>query len=174
MSQAPIRRILLVEDNHQLLAILSTFLRRVGYDVTQACSSGTALVAFNDAQAAPDLVITDINLGDGSGFELARILRQTNPRQPVLFMSGDIDSRPAIGALGWADTGYLMKPFSLVDLEFAVRTALCPAKLVSSMQSVGTPGDNGSAPERVWGNLNTSLMQLADRAQTPAGVAQIA
>ena len=111
--------ILLVDDNPDLLTLVTDNLRTAGYKtVCTAADCAAARAAF--AAHRPDLMILDINLPDGDGFGLFRTLR-TESDVPALFLSArDADADRLFG-LGLGADDYLTKPFLMQDA--AVRRA---------------------------------------------------
>lgn len=103
-------KLLLVDDNAELLALLCEQLRGAGYGhIRTAQSCGSARACF--AAEQPELMILDINLPDGDGFSLFRALR-AKADVPALFLSArDADADRLFG-LGLGADDYLTKPFS--------------------------------------------------------------
>ena len=100
-------KILIVDDNAELLALLCEQLRGAGYGhIRTAQSCGSARVCF--AAEQPELMILDINLPDGDGFSLFRALR-AKADVPALFLSArDADADRLFG-LGLGADDYLTK-----------------------------------------------------------------
>ena len=107
-------KILIVDDNADLLALLCEQLRGAGYGkIRTAQSCGGARAAF--AAGQPELMILDINLPDGDGFSLFRALR-AKADVPALFLSArDADADRLFG-LGLGADDYLTKPFLMQEL----------------------------------------------------------
>lgn len=117
-------RVLVVEDEDQVRAIVAGQLSSLGYVVTEA-SDGEAALAKLNAGPAFDLLLTDVIMpGPVSGKALAGEVARTYPDMRVLFMSGYSDD--AISTLGVLNPGVslLTKPFRKVDLAIAVRDAV--------------------------------------------------
>ena len=102
------RTLLLVDDEPRILKILSKALSRHGYQTHDAASLAEAIEVAESDQAL-DLVITDVQLSDGTGFNLARELETIRPELPVLYMSGNV-------ADANRQAQHLMKPFSATTL----------------------------------------------------------
>jgi PAS domain S-box-containing protein len=116
-------RVVLVEDEPEIMDFMRFVLEREGYDVVSA-SSGEAALAAVDART--DLVILDIVLEDADGIEVCRHLKSSEltARVPVLMvtaMSGDAVQK---GSLAAGADGYLMKPFGLDEFLQKVRLHL--------------------------------------------------
>ena len=118
--------ILLVEDNEKLRPLLSEFLSRSGATVIACGSLSDAVDRI--AVLRPDLVVTDINLPDGNGFQLLARVQQldleSGTATPILAMSASADIRmPELTAhAGFSD--FLRKPFTPGRLIEAIRSAL--------------------------------------------------
>lgn len=115
-------KILLVDDNAELLALLCEQLRGAGYGhIRTAQSCGNARGCF--AAEQPELMILDINLPDGDGFSLFRALR-AKADVPALFLSArDADADRLFG-LGLGADDYLTKPFLMQELLLRVQHIL--------------------------------------------------
>ena len=118
-KQAPApQRILLVEDNVDLLDLTLMMLEELGY---QATGVGTAeeAVALLEKNAYA-MLVTDLTLPSMSGIQLVALVRSAYPQMPILVASGY--SRAA--ELGEHDVRYLKKPYHLSDLQQAVEQCL--------------------------------------------------
>ena len=115
-------KILLVDDNAELLALLCEQLRGAGYGhIRTAQSCAAARICF--AAEQPELMILDINLPDGDGFSLFRALR-AKADVPALFLSArDADADRLFG-LGLGADDYLTKPFLMQELLLRVQHIL--------------------------------------------------
>ena len=115
-------KILLVDDNAELLALLCEQLRGAGYGhIRTAQSCAAARACFGAEQ--PELMILDINLPDGDGFSLFRALR-AKADVPALFLSArDADADRLFG-LGLGADDYLTKPFLMQELLLRVQHIL--------------------------------------------------
>jgi CheY-like chemotaxis protein len=80
-------RILVVDDNVSLREMLSILLSETGYEAHTAADGFDALRALR--QAAPDLIISDLNMPNMSGFEFLSVVRRRFPHVPVIALSGD-------------------------------------------------------------------------------------
>jgi|GEM_PF-2551280 len=115
-ADLPRRKILVVDDNHAAIYLLSQLLTSLGQEVQIAKSGLEALNGFSHFQ--PDLVISDIGMPDMSGYDLARHIRDlVEISQPVLVALtgyGQATDREAAYAAGFDQ--HLVKPVSLGDL----------------------------------------------------------
>ena len=115
-------RLLAVDDNPDLIALLRDHLTGAGYqNLTTASSCAEARAAF--AAQQPELMILDINLPDGDGFALFRTLR-AKADVPALFLSArDADADRLFG-LGLGADDYLTKPFLMQELLLRIQHIL--------------------------------------------------
>lgn len=115
-------KILIVDDNHELLNLLKDELYGAGYhQLWTADSVRTARQVLG--AVLPELVVLDINLPDGDGFALFREIR-TNSEVPILFLSArDADSDRLFG-LGLGADDYMTKPFLMQELLLRVQVIL--------------------------------------------------
>lgn len=112
-------KILIVDDNQDLLNLVTTALRSTGYKQLTACAAAQAAFAAN----RPDLMILDINLPDGDGFTLFRTLHSMADI-PALFLSArDADADRLFG-LGLGADDYLTKPFLTQELLLRIQRIL--------------------------------------------------
>ena len=78
-------RLLVVDDEETILELLSGSLRLAGFEVTTAASGMEALRVA--AASRPDLIMLDVMMPDGDGFEVVRRMRSSGPDVPVIFLS---------------------------------------------------------------------------------------
>lgn len=118
-------KILIVDDNQDLLNLVTTALRSTGYNQLTACT-GCAAAQAAFAANRPDLMILDINLPDGDGFTLFRTLHSMADI-PALFLSArDADADRLFG-LGLGADDYLTKPFLTQELLLRIQRILSAA-----------------------------------------------
>jgi len=115
-----VSRILLVDDEPQILRALSITLRARDYDVDTATCGRRALDAAADRP--PDLVVLDLGLPDIDGVEVIRGLRGWSPA-PIIVLSGRSTSGDKVAALDAGADDYVTKPFGMDELLARVRAA---------------------------------------------------
>ncbi len=113
-------RILLVDDDPDVVKLVLEFLPELGYDVRVADHGEAGLSLLEESGA--DLVVVDFAMPGMNGAELATAIRLRWPDLPLIFMSGYADSNALQASLGEAP--FLHKPFLPADLAAAVRDAL--------------------------------------------------
>jgi two-component system, OmpR family, response regulator len=115
-------RLLVVEDEPTILELLSGSLRFAGFDVVTASSGSGALRAA--AACRPDLILLDVMLPDGDGFEVVRTLRSSGPRVPVIFITARVAVPDRVTGLTIGGDDYVTKPFSLDEVLARIRAVL--------------------------------------------------
>ncbi len=114
-------RVLVVDDEPQILRALEITLHREGYDVDTARNAGEALA--HAAAKPPDAVILDLLLPDGSGTDVCRELREWSA-VPILVLSAVEEESEKVAALDAGADDYVTKPFSVEELLARLRAAL--------------------------------------------------
>jgi two-component system OmpR family response regulator len=115
-------RLLVVEDEPTILELLSGSLRFAGFEVVTAASGVEALRAA--AAARPDLILLDVMMPGGDGFEVIRQIRSGGPRVPVIFLTARGSVRERIAGLTLGGDDYVTKPFSLDEVLARIRAVL--------------------------------------------------
>jgi len=115
-------RILVVDDEANICALLSATLRHLGYEVRTAGSGAGALTAADEYQ--PDLVVLDVMLPDFDGFEVARKLRADGRTLPILFLTARDPAWDRVNGLTALGDDWLAKPFSLEEVVVRIRGVL--------------------------------------------------
>lgn len=107
------KRILLVEDDLSLVNGLSFALKKQGYQLDVARTSGEAAALWAEAaDPAYNLVILDVSLPDGSGLDLCESMRRTS-RVPIMFLTAADEETDIIMGLDIGGDDYITKPFKL-------------------------------------------------------------
>jgi two-component system KDP operon response regulator KdpE len=130
------RRILVVDDEPQILRALGTTLRAAGYEVNTAATGETALAAA--AARPPEAVILDLVLPDRSGTDVCRELR-TWTEAPVIVLSAVGEEREKVAALDAGADDYVTKPFGVDELLARLRAVL--RRSVPSLEPVIAVGE---------------------------------
>ncbi|MCP3802951.1 response regulator transcription factor [Allokutzneria sp. A3M-2-11 16] len=122
MSAQEKTRLLVVDDEPTITALLSTSLRFVGFDVRTAASGTEALSVAMDFR--PELLVLDVMLPDLDGFEVTRLLRARGVRAPVIFLTARDTTDDKITGLTIGGDDYVTKPFSLEEVVARIRVVL--------------------------------------------------
>lgn len=115
-------KILLVEDDPILGKALGLTLKSAGYDVTWETRLDSARAA--EATNPFDLVVLDVNLPDGSGFTLAREMRDKGSRLPIIMLTARTDEDSVVAGIEAGANDYIRKPFSTRELLVRIRSQL--------------------------------------------------
>lgn len=116
------KRILLVDDERELLQLLETILREDGF--TSICTAQSAAEALRAAEDRPPaLAVLDVMLPDGDGFSLFRRLREEGD-YPVLFLSARGEEEDRLQGFGLGADDYIVKPFLPRELLFRIAAVL--------------------------------------------------
>jgi len=128
----PRRTILLVEDETSITEPLAEALSSEGFETQVA---GTVAEALELARNAPDLVLLDVMLPDGSGFDVCRELRQSS-RVPIIMLTARGEEADRVVGLELGADDYVVKPFSAREVVARIRAVL---RRVNAPE----PGDEG-------------------------------
>jgi DNA-binding response OmpR family regulator len=129
-------KILVVDDDPDLLAIVGFALTQAGFAVVKAIDVPAAIRAFE--AEIPDLAILDVNLPGGSGFDVCKALRQQS-RVPIMMLTARGEEEDLVRALDLGADDYLTKPFSPRTLLARVRALLRRAGLEASGSMTAGP-----------------------------------
>jgi two-component system copper resistance phosphate regulon response regulator CusR len=112
-------RILVAEDDRQLLASISRGLREASHEVEQAQSGTAALAAAHDREF--DAIILDVLLPGKNGLDVCRELRASGSRVPILMLTALDAVEQRIAGLDAGADDYLTKPFDFGELQARIR-----------------------------------------------------
>lgn len=115
-------RIMLVDDEPELVAMIEMLLQQSGF--TKIESANTVASALSNARLKkPDIVVLDVMLPDGDGFDLFQKLRQFS-KVPVLFLSARDEDETRLWGLGLGADDYITKPFLPQELTLRLSAVL--------------------------------------------------
>jgi len=114
-------KILVVDDEPQILKVLQAYLEKEGYRVLTAKDGRLALSVFD--QEKPDFVILDLNLPGMDGLEVCREIRKDS-NTPILMLTARIEEGDKLTGLEVGADDYVVKPFSPREVVARVRTIL--------------------------------------------------
>lgn len=112
-------RLLLVEDDAEVSAMLISSLRLAGHVVDHVCTGADA--RWRADEQPYDAVILDVGLPDQNGFDVCRSLRRSGSSTPILMLTGRQAVQDRVAGLDAGADDYLAKPFSLEELEARLR-----------------------------------------------------
>lgn len=122
-------KLLLVEDDKSLGATLKERLQKEGYGICWVDTLGKARVEIE--QNLPDLILLDIGLPDGSGFELAKEFSKDKNHPPFLFLTAQSGAPERLKGFELGAEEYIPKPFHLKELLLRVQHVLDSHKHIS-------------------------------------------
>jgi two-component system OmpR family response regulator len=119
MSEA---RLLVVDDEPNIVELLSASLRFAGFEVETAAGGIEAVEAARSFR--PDLLVLDVMMPGLDGFGVVRRLRQEGDRTPVLFLTAKDATEDKVQGLTLGGDDYVTKPFSLEEVVARIRAVL--------------------------------------------------
>jgi len=122
MTLTPAGRILVIDDNPNVVDILGRCLREEGYGVLGALTSDEGLKLA--ILSRPELVLLDLALPGTNGIELLKRIRSTNPTTRVIIVTGNTDPALAREAFELGALAYIDKPFDFAYLKRVIAVAL--------------------------------------------------
>jgi two-component system alkaline phosphatase synthesis response regulator PhoP len=123
MTEAAVRkRVLLIEDEPGLVLTLTDRLRAEGYDVLSATDAPAGLALATRERA--DVILLDVMLPGGSGFDVCRDLRQRGVQTPVIMLTARGQVVDKVLGLKLGADDYLTKPFDMLELSARIEVQL--------------------------------------------------
>jgi two-component system, OmpR family, response regulator len=119
---APEARLLVVDDDANIVELLSASLRYAGFEVAGACDGQAALATARTFR--PDGVLLDVMMPGLDGFEVVRRMRNEGMPAPVLFLTARDETEDKVHGLTLGGDDYVTKPFSLDEVIARVRALL--------------------------------------------------
>ncbi|MEE0705710.1 MAG: response regulator transcription factor [Adlercreutzia sp.] len=129
-------RVLVVEDDHAIVAALSALLADEGFEVRSVATQDGACQLL--AREAFDIALLDVTLAQGNGFAVCAAAREAAPDMPVIFLTASDDEYSTVAGLDMGAVDYIAKPFRARELVSRIRGAL---RRVSPVDNVLTAGD---------------------------------
>lgn len=114
------KKILIIDDEQDITEMLSSFFQSRGYE---AITAGSASQALRQVETRPDLILLDINMPGEDGFSLCGKIRDFI-NCPILFLTARVEDADKVRAFLAGGDDYIVKPFSLLELEARVAAHL--------------------------------------------------
>lgn len=133
----PTKKLLLIDDDPNLILLVKDYLEFYGYDVLTAGNGREALVILESD--IPDMIICDVMMPEMDGYSLVKSVRQ-DPRTswiPVLFLSAKGQSQDRVKGLSTGADIYMVKPFEPEELVAQVESSLKQASRLIRYQAKG-------------------------------------
>ncbi|MBI3548213.1 MAG: response regulator [Elusimicrobia bacterium] len=119
MSQG---RILIVDDQKDLLSVLGSRLQSAGYEVLTAADGAAALLAYDLER--PDILLIDVHMPEIDGLTVLREIRELDPAATIVVMSADVREERAKLALEEGACDFIPKPLDFDCLENSLLAAM--------------------------------------------------
>ena len=113
--------IMVVDDDEEILSMVSQALEQEGYDVATALDGNTALDMVRERQ--PDLMLLDFSMPKLDGFEILRLMRQQF-NFPIIMLTGIVEPTKVDAALTIGADDYIKKPFALREMVARIEAKL--------------------------------------------------
>lgn len=113
-------RILIVDDEIEVVTMLQSFLQRKGYQVYYALEGGEAIC---QAAKQPDLILLDVNLPQMDGIEICKAIREV-VSCPIIFLTARDQEEDKVKGFAAGGDDYIVKPFSLAELGARIEAHL--------------------------------------------------
>jgi two-component system OmpR family response regulator len=115
-------KLLVVDDEPNIVELLSASLRFAGFEVASACNGVDAMRLARSFR--PDLLVLDVMMPEMDGFDLVRRLRSEGSRTPVVFLTARDATEDKVTGLTLGGDDYVTKPFSLEEVVARIRAVL--------------------------------------------------
>ena len=154
---APMRTILVVDDEAEIVRIVRDYLERAGFTVVTAASGDEALRVAH--QQRPDLVVLDLGLPVIDGLDVARALRRDG-EVPIIMLTARADESDRVAGLELGADDYISKPFSARELVARVRAVLRRSDAARSADAAVSAGSLVLDPERMQTSVDGRRVEL--------------
>ena len=149
--------IFFVEDDLSLINGLSFAIRKQGYEIELARTSLEAEKIWNGRDKNYDLVILDVSLPDGSGYDICRKIRETS-KVPIMFLTAADEETDIVMGLDIGGDDYMTKPFKLAVFLSRINALL--RRSTNYDQGAGELCSNGIKIKRLEGKVFQDGVQL--------------
>jgi DNA-binding NtrC family response regulator len=147
-----VKSILIVDDNAGLLQSFDNLLSEEGYEVRTAASGEDGI---KEVEAkAPDLVVMDIRMSGMSGLEALKVMREIEPRLPVIIMTAFATTGTAIEATKIGAFDYVLKPFEVPDILDIIVQAIEAGRFMRDKVGLDVNPESG-IPDAIIGKSET-------------------
>ncbi|MEC1720924.1 response regulator transcription factor [Schinkia azotoformans] len=117
-----VKRVLVVDDEHNLREMISSYLQNEGYETVEAANGDSAVQTVKNDQI--DLVLLDIMMPEMDGYEALKEIRSIQKKLPVIMLTAKTDEIDKIVGLEMGADDYITKPFSLRELSARIKAVL--------------------------------------------------
>jgi DNA-binding NtrC family response regulator len=151
----PQATLLLVDDDRHVRSSMSEWLREQGYQTDCAASLAEAIAAVD--RKAYDLVLADIRLGDGDGFDILNHCRRSHPATTVIMITGYGTVESAVEAIRLGAFDFLTKPLIDEELEMAIERAINQRRVLEENRTLKAQLDLRFGMENIVGHDHRML-----------------
>lgn len=144
-------RVLIVDDNASMRAMLSALLNSNGYEVVGALPDGSAIMAAIQ-QSSPDLVCLDYQLPGRDGLDILREINEKTPEIDVVFITASEDAAVEHRAADVGAAGFLRKPFTQSQIIAELQQVGDTRRQSAASNAKADPSDAAKAPTAAPGN----------------------
>ena len=150
------KRVLVVEDEKNIVDILTFNLQREGYETLSAMAGQTGLeLALKEN---PDLILLDLMLPKMDGFDVCRNIRAQNRSTPIIMLTAREDETDKVLGLELGADDYITKPFSMRELLARVKANIRRTDMLVSQAAEASAGPDGNRLDR--GRIQVDLDNL--------------
>lgn len=146
-------RILVVDDEADILKVISAMLSEAHHEAVTCTSGDEALQLFREEKM--DLVLSDIRMAPMNGMELLRQLKKIKPEVPVIMMTAYGSVENAVAAMKEGAYHYLIKPVKLDELELLLHRALNHCQLLQENKELKAELEKKYHFKNIVGNCDT-------------------
>ena len=151
------KRVLIVEDEKNIVDILSFNLVREGYETLEAYDGETGLQLALEQN--PDLILLDLMLPKRSGFDVCKAFREQNRSAPVLMLTAREEETDKVLGLELGADDYITKPFSMRELLARVKANIRRTEVLLH-EAAREPRTNGGANQIVPGRIRIDTEEM--------------
>ena len=153
--------VLVVEDDADIGALLDRGLGAAGFSVKWVDSAGDALRHISEH--APNAILLDVMLPDGTGNDLCRSLRQQGFSGPILFLSAKDEVSDRVDGLAAGGDDYIVKPFSFDELVARLRAQLMRREAIGDRPTLTAIGGLSLDPDTRQARYRDIVAKLTQR-----------
>ena len=146
-------KVLIIDDDSSMVEILTQMLVEEGYQIDAFTTGVEGIDIFRKHKH--EVVLTDLRIGDMSGIEVLRSVKEINPQTAVIILTGYASTESAVDAVRLGANDYLTKPVRMLDLIKSVRNQMSAVRLATRIAELNT----AVATER--DKLRRSVAELA-------------
>ena len=152
MTDRPMEKILIIDDDKDLCFVLKRFLSKHGFEVLEATSGKAALEILEGVE--PDLILCDFRLEDMSGSSILKKIKEKNPSVPVIIITGYSNIKTAVEVMKLGAMDYVTKPLLPDEILLTIRKALSKS---AEEKAGGGAADQETAEEEAAGAREEKL-----------------